>query len=107
MDVQKLSAPSAASVSFTPRPVIRPAAEGGESAADPVQNRLAQLEQSLSHAFPPQHKLQLDVDRSTHTVVGIVVDRQTGELVRQIPSKEMVALMARSAEVNALLNKKV
>ena len=87
--------------------MIRPAAEGGESAADPVQNRLAQLEQSLSLAFPPQHKLQLDVDTSTHTVIGIVVDRQTGELVRQIPSKEMVALMARSAEVNALLNKKV
>jgi flagellar protein FlaG len=106
MDVQKLPAPSAASVSFTPRPAVRPA-EGGESAADAVQNRLAQLEQSLSNAFPPQLKLQLDVDKATHTVVGRVVDRQTGEMVRQIPSKEMVALLARSAEVNALLNKKV
>lgn len=106
MDVQKLSAPSAASVSPAPRPVTRSAADAGESATD-TQARLAQLERSLSDAFPPELKLQLDVDKATHTVVGRVIDRQTGEFVRQIPSKEMIALLARSAEVSALLNKKV
>ena len=107
MDVQKLSAPSAASASLSPRPVARPVAEGGDTAPDPTMARLAQIERSLSDAFPPELKLQLDLDRTTNTVVGRVIDRQTGEFVRQIPSKEMIALMARSAEVSAVLNKKV
>jgi flagellar protein FlaG len=52
-------------------------------------------------------KLQLDIDRNTGTVIGRVVDKETGELVRQIPSEEMIALMARSAEISALLDKSV
>lgn len=107
MDVQKLSAPSAALAGPTPRPATRPA--GGDSGApsDDTALRLSSIEHALADAFPPQLKLQLDIDRTTNTVVGKVVDRQTGEFVRQIPSKEMLALLARSAQVNALLNKKV
>ena len=47
--------------------------------------------------------------RSHHALPSnsFVEDKETGELVRQIPSEEMIALMARSAEVNALLDKKV
>lgn len=111
MDVQKLSAPSAASANATPRPAVspapRPAPETIGDAAGEALDRLAQLEKSLADAFPPELKLQLDVDRTTNTVVGRVIDRETGQFVRQIPSKEMLALMARSAQVNALLNKKV
>jgi flagellar protein FlaG len=107
MDVQKLSAPSAASVGPAPRPATRPAVDGGSASGDATSIRLSQIEHSLADAFPPQLKLQLDIDRTTNTVVGKVVDRATGEFVRQIPSKEMLALLARSAQVNALINKKV
>lgn len=107
MDVQKLSTPSAASLIPTPRPMTRSAPEGETKATDPNLARLAQIELSLQDAFPPELKLQLDIDKTTNMVVGRVIDRQTGEFVRQIPSKEMIALMARSAQVNALLNKTV
>jgi uncharacterized FlaG/YvyC family protein len=110
MDVQKLSAPSAASANATPRPAVAPAprpAPENIGAAGEAMDRLAQLEKSLADAFPPELKLQLDLDRTTNTVVGRVIDRESGQFVRQIPSKEMLALMARSAQVNALLNKKV
>jgi uncharacterized FlaG/YvyC family protein len=110
MDVQKLSAPSAASANATPRPAVAPAPRPAPEtigAAGEATDRLAQLEKSLADAFPPELKLQLDLDRTTNTVVGRVIDRESGKFVRQIPSKEMLALMARSAQVNALLNKKV
>lgn len=107
MDVQKLSGPSAASASLTLRPVPRDAAGSGLKTADTERARLTQIEQSLSAQFPPQVKLQLDIDRTTGTVIGRVVDKKTGELVRQIPSEEIIALMARSAEISALLDKKV
>jgi uncharacterized FlaG/YvyC family protein len=55
----------------------------------------------------PEVKLQLDVDPATKTVIGLVVDKTTGEVVRQIPTEEMMALKERSAEVLALLDKKV
>lgn len=104
MGVQKLSAPSVVSVSPISRPVARPAPE---SSAGTAQATLAKIEQTLATNLPPQMKLQLDVDKNTGTVIGRVVDKETGELVRQIPTEEMIALIARSAQVNALLNKKI
>ena len=52
-------------------------------------------------------ELQLDIDQTTRTVIGRIVNPQTGELVKQIPTEEMVHLMARNAELlGTLLNKK-
>lgn len=104
MSVQKLSAPPAQPVSPVPRPAARhPAESGGGS----TQATLAKIERMLADTLPVAHALKLDIDPRTHTVIGKVVNKSTGEVVRQIPSEEMVALIARSAQVNALLNKKV
>jgi flagellar protein FlaG len=99
MDVQKLSGVSAASASLPGRPTQRPAEASGVKAEAP-------------HPTPrgsslPQVKLQLDIDPTTNTVIGRIVDKQTGKVVRQIPTEEMIALKERSAEVIALLDKKV
>ncbi len=99
MDVQKLSGLSAASANLTLRPTPRAPEESDVKAAAP--------EPAQSSQSPQQVKLQLDIDRTTNTVIGLVVDQATGEVVRQIPTEEMVALKARSAEVLALLDKKV
>lgn len=99
MDVQKLSGLSAVSASPTLRPMPRPAEESSVKVAVPHTAR--------GGANVPQVELQLDIDPTTKTVIGLVVDKQTGEVVRQIPTEEMIALKERSAEVLALLDKKV
>jgi hypothetical protein len=99
MDVQKPSGLSAASATPTPRPAPRPAEESDVKAAVSPSTR--------GGSRLPEVKLQLDVDPATKTVIGLVVDKTTGEVVRQIPTEEMMALKERSAEVLALLDKKV
>lgn len=98
MDLRKLSGLPGASVSPSPRPTPRPADEGAKAAAPRPTHR--------APAFP-QVKLQLDIDPTTKTVIGRIVDKQTGEVVRQIPTEEVIALKERSAEITALLYKKV
>lgn len=107
MDVQRLSGPPVTSASTALRPLVKHAAESGANVAERDQSRFTRIENALSQGFPAEVKLQLDIDRNTGTVIGRVVDRQTGEVIRQIPSEEMIALMARSAEINALLDKTV
>lgn len=110
MDVQKVSAPPAVSVNPIPRPAARPAVETVETVEQTVDlspERIAQFEQSVASQLPAPLGLQLDVDQTTHTVIGRVVNKETGELVHQFPSKEMISLMARSAQINALLDKKI
>jgi len=109
MGVLKVSAPSAVPVSPLPRPVTtRPATETVDRSIDLTPDRVAQFEQTISAQLPAPLGLQLDVDEATHTVIGRVVNKETGELVHQFPSKEMISLMARTAQIDALfLNKKI
>lgn len=108
MDVSKVSAPSAVSVSPLPRPVAaRPAPETVDRSIDLTPAGVAKFEQSISDQLPAPLGLQLDVDETTHTVIGRVVNKETGELVHQFPTKEMISLMARSAQIDALFVKKI
>ena len=108
MDVSKVSTPSAVSFSPSPRPVVaRPAPAAVDRAIDLSPEGVAKFEQSISAQLPAPLGLQLDVDETTHTVIGRVVNKETGELVHQFPSKEMISLMARSAQIDALFVKKI
>lgn len=44
-------------------------------------------------------KLQLDIDQDSGRVVGRVIDQGTGELIRQIPTDEMLSLIAQTKEM--------
>lgn len=44
------------------------------------------------------HNLELDIDQTTGRTVGRIVSVNTGEVLVQIPSKEMLALIARVRE---------
>ncbi len=53
-------------------------------------------------------RVQLDVDSSTGRVIGRVVDKQSGEVMRQLPSPEMLKLIAKAKELfGDLVNEKV
>jgi flagellar protein FlaG len=43
-------------------------------------------------------KLQLAIDRDTGRVIGKIVDKQSGELLRQIPTEEILRLIAATEE---------
>lgn len=53
-------------------------------------------------------RVQLDVDSSTGRVIGKVVDKQSGEVMRQLPTPEMLQLIAKAKELfGDLVNEKV
>jgi len=43
-------------------------------------------------------KLQLAIDRDTGRVIGKIVDKESGELLRQIPTDEILRLIAATEE---------
>jgi flagellar protein FlaG len=47
-----------------------------------------------------QRNLQFKIDDSTKQVVMSIVDKETGELIKQIPSEEVLALAQRLQETN-------
>lgn len=53
-------------------------------------------------------RVQLDVDSSTGRVIGKVVDKQSGEVMHQLPTPEMLQLIAKAKELfGDLVNEKV
>lgn len=56
----------------------------------------------------PDTRVQLDVDSSTGRVIGKVVDKQSGEVMHQLPTPEMLQLIAKAKELfGDLVNEKV
>lgn len=103
MDVQNTQA-APAGTSVTHRFEVR-TGNGDGSKAGRVD--IPDLEIAPTKPLPAVMELQLDIDEQTKTVIGRIVNPQTGEVIKQIPTKEMVHLMARNAELlGALLNKK-
>tara|TARA_R110002126_G_scaffold167303_1_gene315076 strand:+ start:65 stop:421 length:357 start_codon:yes stop_codon:yes gene_type:complete len=53
-------------------------------------------------------RVQLDVDSASGRVVGKVIDKQSGEIMHQLPSPEMLQLIAKAKELfGDLVNEKV
>jgi uncharacterized FlaG/YvyC family protein len=54
---------------------------------------------SVSVQNPTQAKLSLDVDKETGRVVGRVIDKDSGKVIQQIPTEEMLRLIAATKEM--------
>jgi len=103
MDLQSASAP-AASAPVTHRFAIHTGNGGG---AQPDRAEFSDIEITPSRSLPAVMELRLDIDQTTRTVIGRIVNPLTGELIKQIPTEEMIRLMARNADLlGTLLNKK-
>ncbi len=78
-------------------PVTSPAeTEGQESTADVVEKFRSQMQDI-------QRDLSFSVDDSTGDVVVRVLDGESGKVVRQIPSEEILRLTERMDEMRSLL----
>lgn len=103
MDVQNVAKP-AASASATHRFEVR---SGNSGAVQADRIEISDIEFAPNRPLPAVMDLQLDIDETTKTVVGRIVNPETGEIIKEIPTKEMMRLMARNADLlGALLNKK-
>ncbi|MBI4183095.1 MAG: flagellar protein FlaG [Proteobacteria bacterium] len=49
--------------------------------------------------LPPDYNVELAIDEATGRVYGKMVSKETGEVIGQIPSREMMALLARTREI--------
>lgn len=93
-----------AAVPLSPR-----AAQAIETAKSIAQREVPAVnEQALQHAVADRvpelksmssAKLELDIDQDSGRVVGRVIDQGTGKLIRQIPTEEMLSLIAQTKEM--------
>ncbi|HNP60125.1 MAG TPA: flagellar protein FlaG [Nitrospirales bacterium] len=54
-----------------------------------VQSTVARLQETLKHIQP---RLEISLERDINQVIFRVVDKESGDLIRQIPSEKMVDL---------------
>ncbi len=86
----------------------KPSKEYQQSGSNPAKDLVANEESSgftetavLDQiSFSTDHKVDYEINQETHEVVIRVVDRESGEVVRQIPGEEFLKLTQRIADFN-------
>jgi len=65
------------------------------SAAEPSAARLSQAVEDINKAMQPANSnLQFNIDPGTQQVIVKVVDAETGDVIRQLPPKVVLAIAA-------------
>jgi len=81
------------------------AAQGAEPKSAAVESAQSAVEQFKAFVQDIQRNLDFSVDDSTGQVVVKVVDGDSGKLIRQIPSEELLRLSERLEDMRSLLFK--
>jgi flagellar protein FlaG len=112
MDVGKVSATSVVTgsvpslrkepglPSFPPEPEKAEPAQGDNDGRLDLSNALADLQSRVQNV---QRDLNFSVDDSTGDVVVKVVDRESGKVVRQFPSEEVLKLAEQLEDIQSLM----
>jgi len=69
------------------------------------QTGLKNLAEEITYSLSGIKSLRLSMDRDTQRMVVRVVDKRTGHVVRQLPSKQMVDLVQQMRDLERLLFK--
>ncbi len=78
--------------------------ETGADAGDKLQQRFAEVATRMNeHMLQMQRSLRFSVDETSGHIVVKVVDTDTNEVIRQIPSEEMLAMMKHINEFDGLI----
>jgi flagellar protein FlaG len=85
-------------------PVPTPADQNMPSAA-PTRNQLEQAVEQVKSAVKPvaANSLQFSIDDTTGRTIVKIVDTQTGNTIRQIPSEEILAIAQNIDRMQGLL----
>nr|WP_177420989.1 flagellar protein FlaG [endosymbiont of Lamellibrachia barhami] len=81
--------------------------EDGRSADVPAEALKGAVSQMQDFAQVLQRELQFDLDEDSGRTVVRVIDRTSGDLIRQIPSEEVLALAKHMQEAIDVANAKV
>ena len=66
---------------------------------------LKNLAEEITHSLSGLKSLRLSLDQDSQRMVVRVVDKQTGNVVRQLPNKQMVDLVKQMRDLEGLLFK--
>jgi flagellar protein FlaG len=78
--------------------------ETGADAGEKLQQRLAEVAARMNeHMQQMQRRLRFNVDEASGHIVVKVIDTETNEVIRQIPSEEMLAMMKHINEFDGLI----
>ncbi|MDA8164950.1 MAG: flagellar protein FlaG [Desulfobacteraceae bacterium] len=82
-----------------------PTGRGGDATADRITKTAQEIQKRLDDLGT---KLSFSLDKATDSIVIQVKDKESGEVVRQIPSEEMLELKAKLEKLLGILfDKKV
>ncbi len=112
MDIQSITAPSAARISSQPVVRVRPTdAQTAVQATPPVAvpadaNAIKQAAVELNNMLKSlTSAIEFTVDTRSEKIVVHIVDSETNEEIRQIPSEEMMTLARSIERMSSLLIK--
>ncbi len=80
---------------------VVPADAGGQP-VNPAAEELVEPVQRINEALRP-YSLQFDLNNDHERMITRIVDLETGEMIRQIPSEEVLKVAERLDEIQGLL----
>lgn len=95
-NVSKVSDLASSKVQISQQPIVPNAAQVAQSLAQSIEEIKADMQelQKLSDIVAG-NKLQFNVNKELNTVVVSVIDSSTNQVVKQIPSEDMIKLKLR------------
>jgi flagellar protein FlaG len=100
------AATAVASQSVSAHPVPPPAAAAGARGAEPTLGQVTDAVNAINRSMSTQSRgLEFSVDADSHRTIVKVVDRQTKELIRQIPTVETLEIAHALDQAQGLLIK--
>ncbi|MNI49837.1 flagellar protein FlaG [compost metagenome] len=69
---------------------------------------IADLQKAIDAIQGPQKSLEISVHKETHAIMIKVLNKETGELIREVPPEKILDLAARMMEITGIIvDKKV
>nr|WP_238326862.1 flagellar protein FlaG [Paenibacillus graminis] len=69
---------------------------------------VAELQKAIDAIQGPQKSLEISVHEKTHAIMIKVLNKETGELIREVPPEKILDLAARMMEITGIIvDKKV
>lgn len=62
-----------------------------------------QLEKAIRAVQGPEKSFEISVHEETHTIMVKVFNKQTGDLIREIPQEKLLDMVANMMELNGLI----
>jgi flagellar protein FlaG len=91
-------------------PVIAAASNGSTGAANmevklsgDEEQAIQQLEKAIRAVQGPEKNYEISVHKQTHAIMIKVFDKQTGDLIREIPKEKLLDVAANLMERNGII----